>query len=319
MLCIVMDWYAGGDLSRKIKRRKRMLPPPPPPPAPLVLAPPPAPAAAAASALTTLNDHIAARASTAGSSSGGDAHALAAADPSTSSSMATAGPPSPPPAALFAEDVVLDWLVQLLLGLHHIHARRVLHRDLKTSNIFISLERPRPHHRRRRRCATPSSSSSTAAAAAAASGTGSGVEAAEAGGEEEECVEVLRIGDFGIAKIMDHGDAMAKTRIGTVRKMTQQHKRRGTTPEGHYLTHSFLCFFCSVVFQPYYLAPEVVGGSSYSLKADLWSCGCSLFQMLTGSHAFGAAKNLNSLVVAIVRISFTHTHCSRAPKTEANR
>ncbi|XP_027131142.1 serine/threonine-protein kinase Nek11 isoform X2 [Larimichthys crocea] len=32
---------------------------------------------------------------------------------------------------------VLDWFIQLLLGLHYMHDRRILHRDLKAKNVFL--------------------------------------------------------------------------------------------------------------------------------------------------------------------------------------
>jgi NIMA (never in mitosis gene a)-related kinase len=37
----------------------------------------------------------------------------------------------------FTEAKVLHWFVQMALGLHYMHANRVLHRDLKTQNIFL--------------------------------------------------------------------------------------------------------------------------------------------------------------------------------------
>ena len=38
----------------------------------------------------------------------------------------------------FTEEQILQWLVQLALALHHVHERGVLHRDLKTHNVFIT-------------------------------------------------------------------------------------------------------------------------------------------------------------------------------------
>ena len=38
----------------------------------------------------------------------------------------------------FGEEQVLQWLVQLALALHHVHERGVLHRDLKTQNVFLT-------------------------------------------------------------------------------------------------------------------------------------------------------------------------------------
>ncbi|XP_015416091.1 PREDICTED: serine/threonine-protein kinase Nek5 [Myotis davidii] len=39
---------------------------------------------------------------------------------------------------LFSEDQILSWFVQISLGLKHIHDRKILHRDIKTQNIFLS-------------------------------------------------------------------------------------------------------------------------------------------------------------------------------------
>uniref|UniRef100_A0A061S4H1 non-specific serine/threonine protein kinase n=1 Tax=Tetraselmis sp. GSL018 TaxID=582737 RepID=A0A061S4H1_9CHLO len=40
--------------------------------------------------------------------------------------------------ALLPEEQILDWAVQLFLGLKHVHDRKILHRDLKSQNVFIS-------------------------------------------------------------------------------------------------------------------------------------------------------------------------------------
>ncbi len=202
ILCIVMDFYAGGDLSRKIKRRKRHL---------IEERQRTALATASSSAALTHQQHSASssvppspaahlhRASAASSAAASNASLVSLSDhmtlTSTAASSALEAGGVPPP--LFSEELVLDYLVQLGLGLKHCHDRHVLHRDLKTSNVFISLERPRAHHRISRR-------------------SGGGKPAAD------EAVEVLRIGDFGIARLMDPNNALARTRIGTVSSKTAQ-------------------------------------------------------------------------------------------------
>lgn len=40
----------------------------------------------------------------------------------------------------FEEDLIKNWLVQLLLGLSYIHDKQIVHRDIKTKNIFIQNE-----------------------------------------------------------------------------------------------------------------------------------------------------------------------------------
>ena len=45
---------------------------------------------------------------------------------------------------------------------------------------------------------------------------------------------------------------------------------------------------------PLYMAPEVIGGGLYNSKADVWSLGTLLFQMLTGEYPF-FGKDLSEL------------------------
>lgn len=38
----------------------------------------------------------------------------------------------------FSESQILEWFTQLCLGMKHIHDRKILHRDLKGQNIFLT-------------------------------------------------------------------------------------------------------------------------------------------------------------------------------------
>ena len=67
---------------------------------------------------------------------------------------------------------------------------------------------------------------------------------------------MIKLGDFGIAKIMDGTAEYAKTCIGT----------------------------------PFYLSPEVWENKPYSNKSDIWAMGCVLYELTTLRHAFEAGK-----------------------------
>lgn len=45
----------------------------------------------------------------------------------------------------FSESKVLDWFIQTCLALKHVHDRKILHRDIKTSVSLYSLEKIRCH------------------------------------------------------------------------------------------------------------------------------------------------------------------------------
>eukprot|EP00736_Rhodelphis_marinus_P003298 Rmarinus@m.14253 len=76
----------------------------------------------------------------------------------------------------------------------------------------------------------------------------------------------IKLGDFGIAKILDGTVAMAKTAVGT----------------------------------PYYMSPELIDRKPYSFKSDVWALGCVLYEMLVGTVPF-TAQDMTSLMMKIVR------------------
>merc|ERR1719265_2114946 len=76
----------------------------------------------------------------------------------------------------FKECHVLRWLTQALLALKYVHEQKVLHRDIKTSNLFL------------------------------VKGKGS---------SPSKAVWNLKVGDFGISKSLDSTVSYAQTQIGT--------------------------------------------------------------------------------------------------------
>ncbi|KAI5093639.1 serine/threonine-protein kinase Nek4 isoform X1 [Silurus meridionalis] len=76
---------------------------------------------------------------------------------------------------------------------------------------------------------------------------------------------IIKVGDLGIARVLENQNDMASTLIGT----------------------------------PYYMSPELFSNKPYNYKSDVWALGCCVYEMATLKHAFNA-KDMNSLVYCIV-------------------
>eukprot|EP01135_Chromosphaera_perkinsii_P002985 Nk52_evm7s232 gene=Nk52_evmTU7s232 len=119
----------------------------------------------------------------------------------------------------FSEEYILDWFVQLALAIKYIHDRRLLHRDLKTSNVFLKNNR-------------------------------------------------IKLGDFGIAKVLMGSTDQANTFAGT----------------------------------PYYMSPEILQSKGYNAKSDVWSLGCVLYELCCLKHAFQGEEEDRGLLGIMYRI-----------------
>ncbi|XP_057888254.1 serine/threonine-protein kinase Nek4 isoform X2 [Melospiza georgiana] len=118
---------------------------------------------------------------------------------------------------LLPENRVVEWFVQIAMALQYLHEKHILHRDLKTQNIFLTR------------------------------------------------TNIIKVGDLGIARVLENQYDMASTLIGT----------------------------------PYYMSPELFSNKPYNYKSDVWALGCCVYEMATLKHAFNA-KDMNSLAYRII-------------------
>ena len=89
--------------------------------------------------------------------------------------------------------------------------------------------------------------------------------------------ERLKIADFGSSRLLQNGSTLE----GDVRTL------RGT---------------------PFWMAPEVIRGEAYGRRADVWSAGCCLLEMLTGAPPWAGAlsdRSSNSFAIMFAIASAT--------------
>lgn len=63
----------------------------------------------------------------------------------------------------------------------------------------------------------------------------------------------------------------------------------------------------------FWMAPEVVKQSGHTRKADIWSVGCLVVEMLTGEHPWATLTQMQAIFKVRSRSFPSHCACSYSP------
>lgn len=118
----------------------------------------------------------------------------------------------------FSEPQIVLWVFQLAKALDFIHSFNILHRDIKSSNVFITKDNS------------------------------------------------LKLGDFGISKVLKNSCDVAHTLVGT----------------------------------PLYMSPEVCSNRPYGVKSDIWALGVISYEICALTQPF-TSESLISLIHTITK------------------
>lgn len=128
-----------------------------------------------------------------------------------------------------SEALLLEWFLQIVEGITHVHSKGLIHRDIKPANLFLSADQSK-----------------------------------------------VKIGDFGISKVLERTRDKAYSKVGT----------------------------------PAYMAPEILGHKSYDTKADMWSLGCVLFELATLSAPNFQLRDLDAVLAAVTDAGYRKDICT---------
>ncbi|KAL9261664.1 Serine/threonine-protein kinase Nek6-like protein [Drosera capensis] len=152
----------------------------------------------------------------------------------------------------FPEEKLCKWLTQLLLAVDYLHANRILHRDIKCSNVFLTED----NDVRLGGVDTSFLSQKLLATCHEQNKPylqNKLVDINFCYPQLSMCQCGINRGDFGLAKLLSKDDIAV-----------------------------------SVVGTPNYMCPELLADIPYGYKSDIWSLGCCMFEIAAHQRAFRA-------------------------------